>query len=159
MDLKDELRKRGLTEQQINSKAVETTEAVLAEKQGVEIDTLRKLVKSLELQVRMESNLSNDREYRLKKMMNDIDQVENKVSRYVENVEKTIVNDPKLCDALNFYSALLTRTQEVFGAENMTEAVIVKTLETASYSVWRGIMGAKYNESEPFEGVKTIGRR
>lgn len=53
------------------------------------------------------------------------------------------IRDEKLIDALNLYTAILRNTKEIFGEENLTEAVMVKLLETASYGVWRSIMGPK----------------
>jgi hypothetical protein len=72
----------------------------------------------------------------------------------LESLEKKMadgtIRDEKLIDTLNFYTEVLKRTKEIFGEENLTEAVMVKLLETASYGVWRFIMGPKgENDTTP----------
>ena len=147
MDLRSELLARGLTPQQANSKAVEAVESILAENSGVGLDTVRKAVEDIAHKAnRAEIQLGSISGY-LANYERDINAVEEKVAAYVKGVSEEIVTDPKLLDTLNFYTALLSRTQAVFGAEKMTEPVIVKLLETASYGIWRSIMGGKF-ESE-----------
>lgn len=51
-------------------------------------------------------------------------------------------------DALDFYASILQRTMDVLGEERLTEPVIVKLLETASYITWRNIMGGKFDKKD-----------
>lgn len=146
MDLKQALIRKGATPQQANSKVVELTEAVLCEKQGVEIDTLRNVVNKLAEEVAAERHSIRSNSYDFTCLKEEIAELDKKVTAYKEGAEREIINDDKLLDTLNFYTALLSRTQAVFGAEKMTEAVIIQLLETASYGIWRSIMGGKYNE-------------
>ena len=146
MDIRHELEMKGLTPQQMNAKAVEVVETILCEKQGVEIETLKAKVKQLSGDVREETIKLRLRKDDLNKLEERIAQVEEKVTAYKEGAEREIVNDDRLLDTLNFYTALLARTQAVFGAEKMTEAVIVQLLETASYGIWRSIMGGKFTD-------------
>ena len=49
-------------------------------------------------------------------------------------------------NSLSVYESVLRTTRNVFGAEAMTEAVICKAIEAASYGMWRSIMGPKWRE-------------
>lgn len=51
------------------------------------------------------------------------------------------ISDPDLKNAVACFNSTLTITQEVFGEENMTEAVICKAIEAGSYIAYRAIMG------------------
>lgn len=157
MDLKSELAARGLMPQQVNSKAVEEVEKLLAEKSGIGYDTVKKAVEDIAKKAdRAEVKVSSVSGY-LENCEKRIDKLESKVTAYEEGVSKEIVTDSKLLDTLNFYTALLSRTQAVFGAEKMTEPVIVKLLETASYGIWRSIMGGKFDDEST--DYKKAGRR
>lgn len=157
MDLKQALIRKGATPQQANSKVVELTEAVLCEKQGVEIDTLRNAVNKLAEEVAAERRSIRSNSYDFTCLKEEVVELDKKVTAYKEGTEREIITDNKLLDTLNFYTAILSRTQAVFGAEKMTEAVIIQLLETASYGIWRSIMGGKYNEES---GIPTkAGRR
>jgi hypothetical protein len=161
MDLRSELLARGLTPQQANSKAVEAVESILAKNSGVGFDTVSKMVEETEkkadkIGVRMGNVMVHLENYERR-----INKLESKVTAYEEGVSKEIVTDPKLLDTLNFYTALLSRTQAVFGAEKMTEPVIIKLLETASYGIWRSIMGGKFESEAEYTDYtqKKAGRR
>ena len=58
------------------------------------------------------------------------------------------LSEKKGSDALDFYASILQRTMDVLGEERLTEPVIVKLLETASYITWRNIMGGKFNNKD-----------
>lgn len=147
MDLKSELRALGLTEQQLSAKAVEATENILASKQGVELDTIRHTIKGLENESSAYIRRIKESEKDVAKIEREISKIEEKVDVYRQATKDRIINDEKLVDTLNFFTALLSRTQEVFGAEKMTEAVIVQLLETSGYGIWRSIMGSKYDDN------------
>ena len=157
MDLRSELAARGLTPQQVNSKAVKEVENLLVEKSDIGYDTVRKAIEDIAEKASRTSRKVYDISLNLENCEMRSNAIEEKVNAYVEGVSKEIVTDPKLLDTLNFYTALLLRTQAVFGAEKMTEPVIVKLLETASYGIWRSIMGGKFDD-EPTE-YKKAGRR
>lgn len=147
MDLKTELRALGLTEMQVNSKAVEATENILAEKSGVELATLRSIVKDLKSETSDFVKRVNTSTEDLMRIEHEINETKKEVNAYQQEIKSRTINDAKLIDTLNFFTALLSRTQEVFGAEKMTEAVIVQLLETSGYGIWRSIMGSKYDEN------------
>lgn len=154
MDLKSELRALGLTEAQVNSKAVEATENIMALKRDIELDTIRCTVKGLENESAAYIRRVNESTKDVTKIERKISEIEKKVDAYQQEIKGKIINDEKLVDTLNFFTALLSRTQEVFGAEKMTEAVIVQLLETSGYGIWRSIMGSKYDDGNSAQSAK-----
>ena len=146
MDLRERLIEHGLTQQQASAKAVDVLEQILAENKGIETEMVNEYLSKITSDLKGAQLLLNQRNHELYSLKNAMEEIDKKVSLYTASAEKEIVNDPKMLDTLNFYSALLKRTQDVFGAEKMTEAVIIQLLETASYGIWRSIMGAKYEE-------------
>lgn len=157
MDLRERLIEHGLTVQQASAKAVDVLEQLLAEDKGIETEIVNEYLLKITSKLKETQLLLNQRNYELCSLKNAMEEIDKKVSLYTVSAEKEIVNDPKMLDTLNFYSALLTRTQDVFGAEKMTEAVIIQLLETASYGIWRSIMGAKYEEqSSPTKAGKRL---
>ena len=55
------------------------------------------------------------------------------------------IRDANLVQAVNMYDEVLQRTRDAVG-EDMTEAIWLKTVEAASYGMWRAIMGPKFEE-------------
>lgn len=156
MNLKEQLIEKGLTPQQASAKAVDVLEQILAENKGIETEMVNEYLSKITSRLKETQLLLNQRNYELCSLKNAMEEIDKKVSLYTVSAEKEIVNDPKMLDTLNFYTALLKRTQDVFGAEKMTEAVIIQLLETASYGIWRSIMGAKYEEQ--YTPSKTLSR-
>lgn len=70
-----------------------------------------------------------------------------------ENLDTVKVSDQNLRDAVNAYTLILSRTKQVLGDDAMTEAVIVQLLETASYGLWRSIMGPKEQPKQTKQSV------
>jgi hypothetical protein len=55
------------------------------------------------------------------------------------------ISDRTIIDGLLAYRQMLDDTIEVFGSCSMTEEVICKAIEAASYGMWRSVMGPKDN--------------
>lgn len=53
------------------------------------------------------------------------------------------INSAETKDAVAAYTATLRATKELFGAEAMTESVIMAAINAGSYMAWRSIMGPK----------------
>ena len=60
------------------------------------------------------------------------------------------ISDSDLKNAVACFNSTLTITQEVFGEENMTEAVICKAIEAGSYIAYRAIMGEAQQPSRRY---------
>jgi hypothetical protein len=61
-------------------------------------------------------------------------------------VAENTVTDAQDAKVLNLYKSLLTAGKDVFGEERMTDSAIESICESASYIVWRTIMGPKFDE-------------
>lgn len=70
-----------------------------------------------------------------------------KTKRWIEGQQKLIAQchilDARTCDAVAAFRTVIKAVQDVFGEENMTEAVMVAAIEAGSYMGWRSIMGPK----------------
>lgn len=58
------------------------------------------------------------------------------------------IHDANLVQAVNMYDEVLQRTRDAV-QDDMTEAIWLKTIEAASYGMWRAIMGPKFEEKAP----------
>lgn len=136
MNLRSELKKYGLTDQQMNVKAVSCMEDIIL-KDNAAIDKMA--FERLSEQVRKSAAILAENQAIMKRADNAV----NEYAKYAESLKKCAIINPNTRDALNLYTAILSTTKDIFGEENLTEAVMVKLLETASYGIWRTIMGSK----------------
>ena len=146
MDLRMELKRYGLTDQQLNSKAVSCMEDIIIKKNDavdqMAFDKLNEQIKkSADILARSEA------------MMKRADNAINEYAKYAESLKECAITNPNTRDALNLYTAILSTTKDIFGEEKLTEAVMVKLLETASYGIWRTIMGGKYDDGKSRGGM------
>lgn len=56
--------------------------------------------------------------------------------------------DQRVANGFALYKGILKSTVEIFGEDKLTETVLCQLIETAGYSTWRAIMGAKSGEQE-----------
>lgn len=143
MNLRSELKRYGLTDQQMNVKAVSCMEDIILKKSDavdqMAFDRLNEEVKkSADMLKKLEYTLAKNQE-----IMNCADNAVNEYAKYAESLKECAITNPNTRDALNLYTAILTTTKDIFGEEKLTEQVMIKLLETASYGIWRSIMGSK----------------
>ena len=62
-----------------------------------------------------------------------------------DQIEAYGIKDTDLVQAVNVYAEVLGRTKDIV-AEDMTEEIWLKTIEAASYGMWRSIMGPKFDD-------------
>lgn len=73
----------------------------------------------------------------------------NRVFKQIKQMQTTldaqtdVINDKPTRNGLAAYRTMLEATRDVFGESQMTEAVICKAIEAASYGMWRSVMGPK----------------
>lgn len=65
-----------------------------------------------------------------------------------KKVSENTITDAKDAKTLMLYKSLLTAGKEVFGEERMTDSSIASICESASYIVWRTVMGPKFDEQD-----------
>lgn len=63
----------------------------------------------------------------------------------VERAHEASIDSREARDGVNVYSEMLYQTREIVG-DDMSEAIWIKAIESASYAAWRTIMGPKFKE-------------
>ena len=132
MDIKAELKKRGFTEVQCNSKTANAVEELLAEDSGIINDTLIKIVKELSEQSEIALNNLRYSQKKAEDIEDKVTEIEKRFKTYKTETRRVIITDDRLLNALNLYSGILDRTKTILGDGALTEPVILKLLETAS---------------------------
>lgn len=157
---------KGASSIQLSSKTMEMVEEILAEDAGVITPTVENYMKNLEQKadkitqrmtetnskiLRIQANISN--------MEKDVSAVNDSVKDFVKGNKDKVVEDKKLKDAILAYHQILAITIDSFGADKMTEGVMVKAIEAGSYAFWRSVMGGKYPDEDNNNAWKSLGRR
>lgn len=146
MDIKQELRKRGMTEQQINSKVVSCFEDIMLDNQDiVNIASAEALQEKVDSAVKALEKAESYKAYFCKALQSANSKI-CQMSLMADVMQEHSIVNPQLQDAFALYCAILDKAKATFGDEKMTESVIVQILETASFAVWRGIMGSKFDD-------------
>ena len=73
--------------------------------------------------------------------------VQSLLGEFEASIKSRIITDESITNGVNAFTLILESVRDVFGEENMTEAVICKAIEAGSYGYWRSIMGPKNPES------------
>ena len=146
MDIKQELRKRGMTEQQINSKVVSCFEEIMLDNQDiVNITAAKTLQEKVDSAVKALEKAESYKSYFSSAVQSANSKIR-QMSLMADVMQEHSIVNPQLQDAFALYCAILDKAKATFGDEKMTESVIVQLLETASFAVWRGIMGSKFDD-------------
>lgn len=147
MELREAVVGLGATDAQLNSKIFTMAEQALAEGTVDGLSDARKSVQ--ELNKRVDSALSKigpsialagNEANRLNAAIKDAREVLGALDGSLDEIK---ICDSNIRDAVNAYTLILSRTKQVLGDDAMTEAVTIQLLETASYGLWRSIMGPK----------------
>ena len=136
----------GANEQMLGSKTYTILEDAVTNNVISDSETARQAIEAIEKRVRNTSEdirkLSNENA----RMKYDYESIEKKLEQAEISVEQHVIRDPTVIDGIVAYRKTLESTRDVFGDENMSEAVICKAIEAASYGMWRSIMGPKFDE-------------
>lgn len=147
MELRDAVVALGATEAQLSSKIFAMTEQAVADGAVDGLSDARKSVQ--ELNKRVESAL-----HKIVPSITMADKCADALDDRIKSAREVLgaldgsldeikISDQNLRDAVNAYTLILSRTKQVLGDNAMTEAVTIQLLETASYGLWRSIMGPK----------------
>lgn len=158
--LRDAMVEAGASEQQFNSKAYKMAEQAVADDAVDGMATARGLLDSymqrigtaegdLRQMLSSASRYSTDLRVIIGEARNVSEDVESRTKELGAAADEISVKDPLVRDAINAYTLVLMRTKQVFGDDNMTEGVMEKAIEAASYGMWRSIMGPKEAEKQP----------
>jgi hypothetical protein len=137
--IRHEYQRHGASTQQMASKAYEITEDMFRD------GSMTRLVGEYE------DEKAADAATRLRKQREASERVLSQILNATADIkrmaEKVIVTDKNMVESINAYTEVLQRTSAIVG-DAMTENIWLKTIETASYGMWRAIMGPKSDESK-----------
>lgn len=147
MNLRDALIELGATDNQLNSKVFAMAEQAVADGSADGLSDARKIVDALTSRIDASEKrfrYTCDSAQSAAGILSDlVRQAEEVIEPLGDNLDTVRVSDQNLRDAVNAYTLILSRTKQVLGDDAMTEAVTIQLLETASYGLWRSIMGPK----------------
>lgn len=147
MNLRDALAELGATDAQLNSKVFAMAEQAVADGSVDGLSDARKSVDALTSRIdaseRRFRSTCDSAQSKANVLSGLIKQAQEVIEPLGDNLDTVKVSDQNLRDAVNAYTLILSRTKQVLGDDAMTEAVIIQLLETASYGLWRSIMGPK----------------
>lgn len=159
-DFRTAMKQAGATDQQLNTKVYQMAEQVVADGAVDGLAVARMELESFEQRLHsandgLDSRLRRAVDVR-SKLASDVDAARSVCENVTERtkelnaaVDEVSVKDPLVRDAINAYTLVLMRTKQVFGDDNMTEGVMEKAIEAASYGMWRSIMGPKEADKQP----------
>ena len=138
--LRSKLRELGANEQQLNSKIVDMIENSWFDDEVMKSATAKEQMADLTkrggiLQRKIDTLERRTTEY------------ENNLKLANQSISQHVITDKSTIDGILAYENMLKATVDVFGPEKMTEEVICKAIESASYGMWRSITGSKENNS------------
>ena len=145
------LRAKGATDAQLSAKTVKMLEEILAETSEAEIKNMGaqeavKVKNELESLLKIISdhafNISSTRTY-LELTIRDANEKAKELKdmiEYVDSYAKYVPDASNAVKGVSTYAGVLKATKEVFG-ENLSDEVMSKAIEAASYVAWRDIMG------------------
>jgi len=117
-------------------KAVENTEAAVQR------------VEAMLSRMGNENSRTTDAYYKLSPL---VDRAE-EIMMTAAAVEGNAITDKQDAKTLILYRSLLNAGKEVFGEERMTESAIESICESASYIVYRSVMGPKFDTDDNLKG-------
>ena len=133
----------GATDSQMNARVVSMLEDAFANEQISDSETVKALVNDL-------TQKTSNAGYRVQRLLQKVDDFHREMSKYEhklkiaeDGINEHVLHDNDVIDGLIAYKRMLEATRDTFGADNMTEAVMCKAIEAASYGMWRSVMGPK----------------
>ena len=159
-DFRTAMKQAGATDQQLNTKVYQMAEQVVADGAVDGLAVARMELESFEQRLHSANDSfarslsqAESMNGRLKGSINAAQGVCNDVDERMKELgvaaDEISVKDPLVRDAINAYTLVLMRTKQVFGDDNMTESVMEKAIEAASYGMWSSIMGPKEADNQP----------
>lgn len=151
--LREWLASHGATDAQLKSKVVSLIEDAVADSEVGADATVRGMVDGLQDRVRdLEDKIAaggtqlGGYERRLRAGKVDVSNVELRLQRLREtidtmdtNLTQNVLEDKSKKEAIVAFAKVLSAVRDTFGADAMSEAVICKAIEAASYGMWRSL--------------------
>lgn len=152
--LKQFLSEHGATAQQLESRAVKILEDAAMNEEVSRSETVRETVENLERRVSSASSTAYHSKQIAEAVDARIETIRKKVAEIEGGVKKqvasTCISSRDVLDGLIAYERMLQVTVEVFGTQgrDLSDEVICKAIDAASYGMWRSVMGPKSLETD-----------
>lgn len=162
MTIREYLEQIGATPAEMSAKVVARMEQRMmtdGDLKDLQLDTVMDMFKQIAENVHRQNvnseakiQAAHSAACRLEDAIKKAEVIQTSVEKQNKLIAQGHILDGRTCDAVSAFRAVISATQDVFGEENMTEAVIVAAIEAGSYMGWRSIMGPK--EEPPLVSLK-----
>lgn len=160
--LREELKKRGANSSQLSSAVTKMAEEAIAagaiDEMGTAQESANRLINTIEREQRKLEDWRHDNQASMEnaRMLRGEVNRANDALRELRSAAmnartvaaSSALSDNTLKQSVYMYDEILQRTKSVVG-DDMTEDIWLKTIEAASYGMWRAIMGPKFEEKAP----------
>lgn len=160
--LRAELKKRGANSSQLSSAVTKMAEEAIAagaiDEMGTAQDSANRLINTIEREQRKLEDWRHDNQASMEnaRMLRGVVNTANDTLRELRSAvmnartvaASSALSDNTLQQSVYMYDEILQRTKSIVG-DDMTEDIWLKTIEAASYGMWRAIMGPKFEEKSP----------
>lgn len=155
--LRAELKKRGANSSQLSSAVTKMAEEAIAagaiDEMGTAQDSANRLINTIEREQRKLEDWRHDNQASMEnaRMLRGVVNTANDTLRELRSAvmnartvaASSALSDNTLQQSVYMYDEILQRTKSVVG-DDMTEDIWLKTIEAASYGMWRAVMGPKF---------------
>lgn len=135
----------GANLQQVNSKTMEMIVDAMADESVTSYATVREDVRRLKEVANSARGKAEAAEHVAVSLRGEMSEFRKEVEAAGIELSQQHISDRTIIDGLLAYRQILDDTMDVFGVDSMTEEVICKAIEAASYGMWRSVMGPKDN--------------
>lgn len=148
------LKEHGATDQQLASRVVKILEDAAMNEEVSRSKTVRETVENLERRVSSAASTAYSYERTVEAVDAHIETLRKKVADIEGGVEKQVasrcIRSSDVLDGLLAYERILQVTVEVFGTQGreLSDEVICRAIDAASYGMWRSVMGPKSLETD-----------
>lgn len=157
--LRAELKKRGANSSQLSSAVTKMAEEAIAagaiDEMGTAQDSANRLINTIEREQRKLEDWRHDNQASMEnaRMLRGVVNTANDTLRELRSAvmnartvaASSALSDNTLQQSVYMYDEILQRTKSIVG-DDMTEDIWLKTIEAASYGMWRAIMGPKFED-------------
>lgn len=155
--LRAELKKRGANSSQLSSAVTKMAEEAIAagaiDEMGTAQDSANRLINTIEREQRKLEDWRHDNQASIEnaRMLRGVVNTANDTLRELRSAvmnartvaASSALSDNTLQQSVYMYDEILQRTKSIVG-DDMTEDIWLKTIEAASYGMWRAVMGPKF---------------
>lgn len=155
--LRAELKKRGANSSQLSSAVTKMAEEAIAagaiDEMGTAQDSANRLINTIEREQRKLEDWRHDNQASMEnaRMLRGVVNTANDTLRELRSAvmnartvaASSALSDNTLQQSVYMYDEILQRTKSIVG-DDMTEDIWLKTIEAASYGMWRAVMGPKF---------------